>query len=226
MPRLLGLWSALAAMLLAAIPARADVSWGFIVTSTVNLGCPSCPPPSLPVTGGFLTVSDAAFLRGSLSYSHVVLEPDEPNVVITGDTDFQLSLGSDTELPISPLRLGSGNGLVGLSFSSNGEISGHIENAISSGGLSMDISSGGIVAHSFLHSDGWIPGCGDFTQCFIDGYWQLTSSLPQRIPEPSPLSILLCAITGLGIMRWRAVLKAEFCVAAGSGCRIIAFRKG
>jgi hypothetical protein len=220
MPRLLGLCSALAAILLVAIPARADVSWDFIVTAATDLGCPSCPVDPLPAIGGVLTVSDAAFLRGSVSYSHFHFNDDpDDNFFVTGDTDFSLGLsGSFISLPLLPPGVYPGFGepaiaSIELSFSSDGKISGDIFSIWVSGGtndVTMSIENS-IVTDAIWGSDGGALGCGT-SRCLIDGYWQLTSPLPQRIPEPSGLAILVGAITSLGIMRRRAVL-ARLCSA-------------
>jgi hypothetical protein len=90
MPRLFSLCSVLAVVLLVAIPARADVSWEFIITAAIDLGGPCCGPEPLPALGGGLIVSDAAFLRGSVSYSWMI--DSNLDLSAAGDTDFSLGL--------------------------------------------------------------------------------------------------------------------------------------
>ena len=211
MPRLLGLCSALVLTLLVVTPARADVSWDFILTAATSLSCPGCPLDPLPAIGGGLTVSDAAFLRGSVSYSHFA--DGNGDLFVTGDTDFSLGLSGQLVgwplLPpgVHPGFLSPASASIDLSFSSDGKISGGITSSWVSGGtydVTMSIEDS-IVTDARWGSDFGSLGCGRH-QCLIEGYWQLTSPLPQRIPEPSGLVILLGAITGLGIMRRRAVL--------------------
>jgi hypothetical protein len=206
-------------MLLAAIPARADVSWDFTVTAATDLSCPGgcAPGHPLPVIGGSLTVSDAAFLRGNVSYSYFD-DPFTAELFVTGDIDFRLDLTGQIGWPsfapgVYPNFLNPANASIDLLFSSDGKISGGITSFWISGGTNDVIMNIGnsVVTDSRWSSDDWVPGCGR-SQCLIDGYWQLTSPLPQRIPEPSGLGILLGAIAGLGIMRRRAVL-ARLCSA-------------
>jgi hypothetical protein len=210
MPRLLGLCTALAAILLVATPARADVSWDFIATSIDRdcpSCCPSCPPPHVPMVVATLTVSDAAFLRGSLSYSYVG-NHNTGEITSIGDTDFYFNYFFYFPLPIDPINFFVNGGAVELSFSSNGEISGSIFDSTPMSDIRMVIYDSNVDDAFFGEDGGDIAVCGQSGSqtCLVDGYWQLTSALPQRIPEPSPLSILLGAITGLGIMRQRAVL--------------------
>jgi hypothetical protein len=208
MPRLLGLCSALAAILLVAIPARADVSWDFIVTAAAT---PDGSVDPLSVGGGGLTVSGAAFLRGSVSYSYFV--DSNGDLFVTGDTDFSLDLPSIIGEPLFSPGVYPGFqstvfASIDLSFSSDGKISGDIISTWVSGGtrdVAMSIENS-VVTHARWGSDGGVPGCGMRPCSLIDGYWQLTNPLPQRIPEPSPLSILLGAITVLGLLRRHAIL--------------------
>ena len=82
--------------LLAAAPAQADVSWKLVATATANddgTGNPSPNPyaPPLPATVGSLTVSDALFAKGSLSYQANYFEGEW--LVLSGDKNFTLDLG-------------------------------------------------------------------------------------------------------------------------------------
>lgn len=176
--------------------AHANVSWDFIVTSSVNSLCPGCPPQfPLPAFGGSLIMSDAAFFRGGLSYFYEA-DRHTDTIVAVGDTDFSLSLGT-FDLPLDPGLLSLPGitdllsiGGVGLGASSAGKLSGHISINTFIDNIEMDISDS-IVTGANWASDNAVPGCDTFTQCEIDGYWQLTSPLPVRVPEPSGVSILL-----------------------------------
>jgi hypothetical protein len=57
------------------------------------------------------------------------------------------------------------------------------------------------VTDAYWDSDLGVPGCGAFTQCLISGHWQLTSSLPARIPEPSAAVILMAGMAAFGLLR-------------------------
>lgn len=200
--------AALVLVLLAAwaSPGRADVSWDFIVTSAVNLSCPGCALFPVPATGGSLTVSDAAFLRGSVSYSYNVdIDLNDPSLFdghVTGDTDFSLTVGAFGLLPL-PAGVGFSVGQwgnhasVNLSFSQNGTLNGSIAGDTNFDNIIMSIM-GGAVIDAFMASDLAVPGCGDFAACRVNGYWQLASTLP--MPEPSSLGILLAAISVLGML--------------------------
>jgi hypothetical protein len=80
----------------------------------------------LPTLGGELTVSDDLFLMGNLSYSYTGYVGDLRPPEIIGDTDFNLQLSSADPLPFNVLSNLFHNGLVELSFSREGEISGSI----------------------------------------------------------------------------------------------------
>jgi hypothetical protein len=206
--RVRAILAALVTMLLMASPVRADVSWNFIVTASTDLGCPSCPPPPLPSTGGgSLTVSNAAFLRGSLEYSYVIVfNPDQTiGADIARDADFHLMMGSEPRLPTIPQVNYSENslnerGMIDVSFSADGTLNGIIGIHSTQGNVDMDIINS-VFTDTYWDSDGFVPGCGGFTQCRISGYWELTSALPQAVSEPSSLTLLLSGIIALGMRR-------------------------
>jgi hypothetical protein len=206
MPRLLNLFSALVLTLLVVTPARA-VSWDLIVTSAVRSSCPDCPFTPLIPLGGQLTVSDELFLRGDLFFSHTGSFGTSDPATIIGDTDFSgilFNVGFDMLSVIPSL---THEVFVDLSFSENGGLSGSIYISTVHDTIRMSMSDSVIIVAE-IGSDISSNGCGGSAVCMIEGYWQLTSALPQRIPEPSALGILAGAITVLGILRRRDVLAS------------------
>lgn len=188
--------------------AKAAVSWDFIITAAINTLCPECPA-TVPTRGGSLTVSDEAFLRGSLFYSYYVEDPpfpdsdsELPRAVVTGDNNFSLAMGIDILLPINPSVIGWNNfgdvGSIDLSFSLEGGISGSIFEKNQFADISMIIADGA-VTQARWGSDWFVPGCAPHVQCIIDGYWQLTTPLP--IPEPPSVGILAGAVAMLGLLK-------------------------
>jgi hypothetical protein len=192
-------------MFFAAAAARADVSWLFIVTEATDLRCPTCHPFPVPVDGGALTMTDAAFFRGGVSYFYES-DRDTETINAFGDTDFNLHLGV-FPLPLDPSWLSGSteslfNGQVNIGVSRDGKLSGSVLHNTSIDNIDMGIDNG-IVTDARWASDSGIPGCGDFTQCVVSGYWQLTSALPTRVPEPSTTGILAAGIAIFGLLRWR-----------------------
>jgi hypothetical protein len=133
MTRRLSFAFATIAILLTGGASQADVSWNFIVTDATNLACaPSCSTtPPLPAIGGSLTMSDAAFFRGNISYFYEA-NYNTNTIDNFGDTDFELDLMS-VEMPLDSSILAipdiTGflfNGRVGMSVSKSGVLSGGI----------------------------------------------------------------------------------------------------
>jgi hypothetical protein len=206
---------------LIASPARADVSWDFTVTEAATwVG--AVDPAS--VGSGILTVSDAAFLRGSVSYGYSI-DPFNEDLHVTGDTDFFLGLPGQLAWPsfdpgVYPVA-GGGRASISLIFALDGEISGNITGTWTAGGtieVYMNIQNS-VVTDASWGSDGGVPGCGAHACSLIAGYWQLTSPLPEQVSAPVPEPGTLVLLGGmLGLLGFRD-LRHRFCPEPAIGGR-------
>ncbi len=85
------------------------------------------PPPPLPLVGGSLTISDAAFFRGFLFYLYET-DLNAETIVEFGNTDFRLRLGF-FDMPVDPALYGTiFQGSIGFVVSPSGELTGAIFN--------------------------------------------------------------------------------------------------
>ena len=184
-----------AALTLAAWPARSDVIWTFIETSCTSLnGHPGCLVPPLPAPIATLTLPDIN-ASGIYHLSEFASGP----ATESGDTNFRLDWGFivapppthtcenctwDIGFASSPTALTIAIDYSELTFSQDIHI--HGTNLISSG---------------FLGSDSEMPGCGFFQFCnTVTGTWALTVA----VPEASSLAILAGALIGACLLtRWR-----------------------
>ncbi|MGE0260690.1 MAG: PEP-CTERM sorting domain-containing protein [Alphaproteobacteria bacterium] len=189
--------------------AQADVSWNLIVTDTARVpGSGGLYRPSLlPAVGAILTVSDAVFQSGELFFSFFVNDRDTWKITIDGTTDFSLETKlffTNPELPLDPAVPHPSllNGNIDVMISPTGELDGAININTTMINLNLGFANN-IMRDSFLASDGPFI-CGDFSQCTIEGHWELTSALP--VPEPSTASVLLAAIAVFGLRRWHRPL--------------------
>jgi hypothetical protein len=203
-----------AAMLSLAIvsPALADVTWDFFETSLIGSQAAS---PTFPAQLASLTVSDADFLKGNVTYSYINncpgagCSPPTPTFVISGDTDFVFSTGladfSGLNLPLSPINTTNSNGnadffffgSIGFNFDAAGNIvSGGIGDRTDDSVLAMTVTDN--LAQGTAASDSDSLGCHG-TGCTYTGYWTLVTP----VPEPSSIALFAAAIGVLGFFRRR-----------------------
>ena len=212
--------------LFASTEAPADVTWHFIATS-VDKPCFECGPISiLPATVGYLTVSDDTFLSGELSYSY--LKGDDPFVPPqeSGETNFSLFLGGTLNMP--HVDRGSSEPHahnVALTFSLDGIISGLITTATPHDWITMTVADGS-VTRAKVDTDYIAAGCGFFTQCYVDGFWQLMTEIPSQgtveasivAPIPEAVDALFLASLYLLAGMFAAPRRRNTTYRQASGC--------
>lgn len=185
-----------------AVPAQAVVVWTFIETSCTAIagGCDELPPLPGPI-GATLTVPD---INSSGTYSFFQ-SIDQPTPIVTGDMNFFFDWGGKQAPPpflpcFQPVfvsfcqwDISFGSSPTGLDISVN-----------YFGGLNDNINLFDPGTEGMIGSDGIMPGCGDFRQCRITGFWTLSSSAPE------PSSVLTLATALIGFFFFRARRRAVF----------------
>src|SRR5262249_39166570 len=128
------IFSLLVAVMMAHAPtATATVTWNFFQTSLVYAINGQPVPGFVPHVAGFLTISDADFSTGGVSYSAINHNfPDiPPNYTITGPTDFSFSVESsgfdNVFLPVSSSNPLVGDAIINIGTTAAGIISGSVK---------------------------------------------------------------------------------------------------
>ena len=198
-PIVIGCAFLFAAMVTArATPAAATVTWDFLETSLtfgVNPGGPPVPGFT-PHVAGSLTMSDADFLKGGITYSatrNFPLEP--PSYTIVGDTDFSFDVAGP--LDSLPIPTNSNNffetNSISIATTPSGIITGGVTLSNTFDFDNMNISNN--FATGLIETDDETLGCPD-TQCNFAGVWSL-------VPEPGSIAVLTTAIGLLGLLGTR-----------------------
>jgi hypothetical protein len=175
----------------AAFSAKAEVIWTLYETSCTPVNGPTCTTPPFPFVVGHL---DLPTIDSSGTYSF-----QEPGTQM-GDTNFSFEFaGRTVPPPLFPCSgLDSGCRWM-ISFASS--VSGpslvvDYRNPPDSDGI--DIGAGGTGWFGTIGSDDIMLGCGEFLTCTVSGFLTLTA------PEPSPLPILLVALSGFLVIAFTA----------------------
>jgi hypothetical protein len=192
--------AAVALSILIVSPARAYVIWDFTETSLYYRDGITPIPGFTPHVTGSLTVPDADFHSGSISYSyrnHYLPPPNYPHCAheVTGSDEFTLMLGPGAYLPTSPTSCNNYYGYLNLSFDAAGNISGYINIENYTADTIFGITDN-FVTRAWAATD--IGICPN-TQCIFNGYWTLMT--PSAIPEPSSLALFLSFLSMIGLIR-------------------------
>lgn len=183
--------------------ARGDVVWLFTETSVSPVaGSPASVGPALTPAAS-LTVSDAAFLRGNISFAETCLVPFGL-CTDAGDTDFRLVISDNARLNLPPVPPFIAHpSAVTLNFDSDGNLSGSLSDQTTTEFFTMGINDD--IATGRAGSDARALACISGA-CTYSGYWTLVTPLP--VPEPATLVIFGTALAALGLIRRRKAVAA------------------